>query len=180
MAASITRRGYMVGRYSCAHRPQSALLLCMLSMCCCGQSDAQGPPPPGWHSYPCDTFDEGASGWLLHGAHTPGPTSTCGNIGDILGGYNILGHGASAIRTYSNLPYHDKVALELIYVKIDSWDSSPYEHGEIFIDGELVWRREMTMNEPGQACECGNPNFACGAWSMEYEVEVDLDEVLTD
>ena len=76
-------------------------------------------------------------------------TTTCGVIGEMLGGYAILGHGDWVEKAYVGLPTHRSVSVELVFVKIDSWDG---ESGIVMVDGTEVWTRSFTLGEGSQTC----------------------------
>ena len=46
--------------------------------------------------------------------------TTCGDLGQICGGYNVKGKGSDLIKTYRNLPA-GKYSVQLDVIKVDSW-----------------------------------------------------------
>ncbi|EDQ85436.1 uncharacterized protein MONBRDRAFT_34306 [Monosiga brevicollis MX1] len=95
----------------------------------------------GWTS----TFNPGCNGLTV---------SSCGIYGAVLGGANQLMRGATISKTWTNLPTHSKVLIELEVLTIDSWDN---EHIMASIDGKPVYT-SVPINRgsafPGQQA-CG-------------------------
>ena len=46
--------------------------------------------------------------------------TTCGDLGQICGGYDVKGRGSELTKTYRNLPA-GKYSVQLDFIKIDSW-----------------------------------------------------------
>jgi len=91
-----------------------------------------------------------AADWTISNYFTPGTkVSECGST-VLLGGYNILGGngGATAAnpyyrqyfqRTYTSLPTHNQIFLQLLFYSIDSWDGvCNSDTFTIEIDGSVV------------------------------------------
>jgi hypothetical protein len=76
-------------------------------------------------------------------------TTSCGVIGEMLGGYGILGQSDWVEKAYVGLPAHVSASVELVFVKIDSWDG---ENGVVLVDGTEVWSRAFTLGEGSQTC----------------------------
>ena len=79
-------------------------------------------------------------------------TSTCGSLGSLLGGYNVLGRGQYVQKTFDLVTFpHDVLEVWMTFIKIDTWEN---EMARMLIDGTDVWTRRFTRAEGKQ--ECGN------------------------
>lgn len=110
--------------------------------------------------FPCDMDFQGG-GWtrLLYEDFavsdglewTNSATSVCGNLGNMLGGYdNFAGFDVSRPVEVYGIPHGD-VRLLARYIKIDSWDN---ETAYAEIDGNQVWSATYDNNS--------GPNNQCG------------------
>ncbi len=62
-------------------------------------------------------------GWTCNGCSGPPPWITdCGSELRMLGGYNMCSSGCSFEKTFTDLPPHPEVYVEVLYFSIDSWD----------------------------------------------------------
>lgn len=68
------------------------------------------------------------SDWNISGGESK--FTECGGI-RMLGGHDVFGKGAKAVKTFNNLPAHNKMVVRLQFWKIDSWDN---ELAEILVD----------------------------------------------
>ena len=124
------------------------------------QSASASPPPPaspGWTLIADDTYEAGFAGW-------PAARYTCGSFGTLLGRY---GSGGWVEKTYSGLPSHTKVRVQLFIAYIDSWDGG--EFANLYIDTQLVW------SEPSGADRvdvCGGPGSKWGDYSRTASHEM--------
>ncbi len=83
----------------------------------------------GWNCVGCN----GSSPWL----------SDCGTNLRMLGGYNICGSGCYFEKTFTGLPTHSEVYVEVTYYAIDSWDHNDCcgkDYIEIRLDGTAQTR----------------------------------------
>jgi len=78
--------------------------------------------------------------------------TTCGSIGSLLGGYQVLGTGSSVSKAFSDLPTHSIVTINLDFVQIDSWDS---ERFYVYADNDLVYTSHRISKSTGTQ-ECGS------------------------
>jgi hypothetical protein len=61
----------------------------------------------------------------------------------MLGGYNICGAGCYFEKTFTGLPTHSEVYVELSYISLDSWDQNGccgHDNLQISIDGVVRMR----------------------------------------
>jgi hypothetical protein len=96
------------------------------------------PSAPGqWNSTVSDAWNIGSQfpeGW--HGVPSPNPTSNCGEAGTIVGGFEKFGKGAFLERTFTDMPAHWGLRVQLDFILIDHWGR---ENAQIFIDGAVAW-----------------------------------------
>ena len=64
------------------------------------------------------TLPQGIDGWQSNANLR---TSTCGPLGSILGGANILGRNAVISKKYEHLPDHDGLHITMDAILVDSW-----------------------------------------------------------
>ena len=85
-------------------------------------------------------------------------TSTMTRCGEytVLGGYNVLGTGATISKTLTDLTDHSGMIIQFDFMRIDSWDS---EDAFLTVDGVEVWRQKYAS---GSVQICG------GSWNDEY------------
>ena len=75
---------------------------------------------------------------------------TCGILGELLGGYDVLGRGAWTRKTYDlHDQLHSSVDISLTFVKIDSWDD---ERGIVLVDDREIWSRAFSVGDGSQHC----------------------------
>ena len=112
--------------------------------------------------------------------------SICGGLGQVLGGYSVLGGGAAVHKTFDLREYpHDEVTVSLDFIKIDAWSS---QNATIYIDGRSVWSsgfgvgagEELCGNPAGQAGESGELKVAVGPFVIPHvaaglEIRVEMD-----
>jgi hypothetical protein len=102
----------------------------------------------GWTRVAYDDFEQSAGGW------NPGPITTCGAWGKILGGYGQFGQGASTTKTYSGLPAHTNARVDAVFVRLDSWDG---EEARMLLEGSIAWAKAgVHSNGAGQMCGADN------------------------
>eukprot|EP01052_Picozoa_sp_SAG31_P022823 SAG31_NODE_1837_length_7126_cov_8.278497_6_plen_409_part_01 len=70
----------------------------------------------------------------------------CGSLGRILG---PVGRGGYLSKTYSGLPAHETLRVELDFVRLDSWDN---EQAAVFVDGSREWRATLNHNRGSNLC----------------------------
>ena len=70
----------------------------------------------------------------------------CGSLGRILG---PVGRGGYLTKTYTNLPAHETLRLELDFVRLDSWDG---ERASVYVDGIRKWTTTLNHNRGSQVC----------------------------
>jgi hypothetical protein len=109
--------------------------------------ECQGASPSA--GFVQDRFDGGdIRGWSSSIAQNLG-TTHCGALGELLGGFGLLGSGDWLEKTYADLPTHSSVSLQLVFVKVDSWDG---ERGIVLVDGREIWSRAFVVREGSQHC----------------------------
>ena len=84
------------------------------------------------------------------------PMTTCGRLGEIMGGYERFGQGAWLEGQYT-LGSHEYVDVALTFVKIDSWDG---ERATVSVDGSEIWSASYGVTDAGENI-CG----AGGDWN---------------
>jgi hypothetical protein len=88
------------------------------------------PKPDAFYSaFYSNTFTA-TDGWVVNGATQSSVVSSCGDV-RILGGYNIMGKGASVLKQLA-LPTHYQVDITFNFLKIDSWDNHNFF---VWVDG---------------------------------------------
>ncbi|MSP90323.1 MAG: hypothetical protein EXR79_00730 [Myxococcales bacterium] len=120
--------------------------------------DGAGPKPAqklpcdmkggGWTRVAYDDFEASAAGW------TPGPVTSCGAWGKVLGGYAKFGGGAVTAKTFGDLPAHTAARVDAVWVRLDSWDG---EEARMKIDGQQVWSK-VGVHTGGDGHVCGADN----------------------
>lgn len=113
-----------------------------------------GPRPLPFSVATFDLWSEGFSGTRLD------RTTCSGGYGKVLGGDCLLGAGASLSVTYTQLPPHEALQVDLVYFAIHSWD---YEEGQVYVDDVLVWHYEFTG---ARTFLCGDKNAAAQPISL--------------
>jgi len=103
----------------------------------------------GWTVISFEDFTGGASGWSVN------TTTSCGGLGEMLGGVNVFGQGASPSKTYSLAGIsHTEVHVGLDFNKLESWDG---ELGRVYVDGVLVFEQAFSYTQGTD--QCGNPGW---------------------
>ncbi|NPA34163.1 MAG: hypothetical protein GXO48_04455, partial [Chlorobi bacterium] len=96
-------------------------------------------PVTQWYLWAVDFFADATNfqGWSVTGGTNA--IYTCGNV-FLLGGYGNCGSGCSMSKTFSNLPPHSQVMVEIFWWSLDSWDQSgsSTDYVELWIDGNYV------------------------------------------
>ena len=119
-----------------------------------------------------DTFSTGPGHepWLDAQGKTM-RTSMCGAFGQILGGYNIAGKGASVNKTYGlgAMP-HDMLRLSLDFIKIDNWRG---EEAQVLVDGVVVWSHKFYSGTDGGAQQCGGRAYGWNEIVEHIDVRVE-------
>ena len=112
-------------------------------------SPPQPPSPPGrWE--PDYNFEDrwpGATGWS--GSASLAITN-CDVLGTMLGGYQVLGSSDYVEKTFTGLPPHSTLRVQLIYTRVDRLQT-----GVLLVDGAVVWRRGFNYNEAKSTSACG-------------------------
>ncbi len=116
-------------------------------------SQGPGNPPTwkslsGWQLIAVDVWNPSTTsslGWSCVGCSGPSPwLSTCGLNLRMLGGYNICGSGCYFEKTFTDIPAHSEVMVEVLYFSVDSWDqvatnpdgcSCGIDHVRVSLDG---------------------------------------------
>eukprot|EP00056_Hartaetosiga_gracilis_P013320 m.219484 g.219484 ORF g.219484 m.219484 type:complete len:3572 (+) comp13825_c8_seq1:160-10875(+) len=96
-----------------------------------------------------ETFSTWAHSWVGSNGVT---VSHCEEQQSILGGIYKLGKDAFAKKTYTNLPAHDSVRIQLEFIFFRTWD---FESAFISIDDQVVWTFKFWHQEPDQVTICG-------------------------
>jgi hypothetical protein len=102
----------------------------------------------GWTIISNEDFRGGAGGW------TPPVYSSCGGLGDILGGSDMFTLGTTARKTFDleGRP-HSQVRVSLDFIKIGEWDN---EVAKVTLAGEEVFEQSYGASD-GSSNECGSP-----------------------
>ncbi len=114
----------------------------------------------GWTRIMNDDFSSGSAGW------NSGTLSSCGGYGEILGGYNHFGSGASTQKTISTNVSHSEIKVNFDFVKIDTWDN---ETAYLEVDGSNQWSQSFHHNNSNN--QCGNTageNLSNGSWQGSH------------
>jgi len=122
------------------------------------------PSPPGvWTNEPAIAEDvwPGAVGWSPASV----PVTVCGHLGTMLGGYQALDATMRVEKTFTSLPLHSMVQVQLTYTRIDRLST-----GLVYIDGMEAWRRSFNYLESGSIHACGN-----GGHSLNNEIQDRVD-----
>ncbi len=100
------------------------------------------PNSPGILTWHIDSWNPGSTsnlGWNCVGCGGSSPWLTsCGTNLTMLGGYGICGSGCYFEKTFTGLPPHSEVYVEVAYYAIDSWDHNNccgHDYLEIRLDG---------------------------------------------
>jgi hypothetical protein len=113
---------------------------------------SRGPnTPPTWRSlwtlWAIDAWNPSSTtslGWSCTGCNGSSPwLSNCGSNLRMLGGYNICGPGCYFEKTFTGLPTHSEVYVEVSYISLDSWDQNGccgHDNLQISIDGVVRMR----------------------------------------
>ena len=118
-----------------------------------------------WYLWKVEDWANGdTNGWS--GA---GGIFNCGGQ-TLLGGYNNCGHNCTVSKTFSNLPPHSEVMVEVYWWSIDSWEQRPSLLGNIDslileIDGTnvgysypIATGNNNNRSSMSNVSVCGNPN----------------------
>jgi hypothetical protein len=108
-----------------------------------------------------ETYTDDLSGWNVG-------TSECGNLGTVIGGYNVIA-GGSIEKTYVLPAAGCSVRVELDFIKIDSWDS---ETALLQLNGETLWQRTFDLS--------GALGDVCGAGFNDDSVSVDVTRTIAE
>ena len=109
----------------------------------------------------------GATGWTSNVAL--GET-TCGDLGSMVGGYQILGAGDYVEKTFGGLEAHNGLRIEGTFFKIDGWNG---KKGQLYIDGSLVWESSVYHGQPGISdCCCGVIGYQNGDLKTSLDITV--------
>eukprot|EP01043_Picozoa_sp_COSAG02_P061252 COSAG02_NODE_8192_length_2667_cov_3.421729_1_plen_854_part_10 len=115
-----------------------------------GRYEQPATTPSPWTEFLTESFAESnLQSWEASGDQELS-TTTCGTFGEILGGLGVLGSGVYISKTYTGLPAHTALSVELGFVQIDTWDD---EVALVYVDSILRWSR--TLNDESGAQECG-------------------------
>jgi hypothetical protein len=101
----------------------------------------------GWMVISTEDFTNDSTGW------NPSTRSSCGGLGDILGGIELFTQGTAAAKTYNfgGRP-HTQVRLSLDYIKIGAWDN---EDAVVTVDGATIFEQSFLASD-GAMSYCGN------------------------
>ena len=121
------------------------------------------PSPPGiWTDAPvAQDVWPGATGWT----GTSLVVSSCGQFGTMLGGYQRLGPSAYVEKTFTGLPPHTMLQIQLTFTRVDR-----LEIGLIYVDSGMAWRRAFNYLESGSMHACGD-----GGHSLNNEIQDQVD-----
>lgn len=140
---------------------------------------SQGPGvPPAWQTpftnwdlWAIDAWNPSSTtslGWTCTGCNGFSPwLSNCGSNLRMLGGYNICGAGCYFEKTFTNLPPHSNVMVEVFYFSIDSWDQQATGGGIDYIQIQIDGNPQIRCYPPGIYGSGSNPgrntdNSVCG------------------
>ncbi len=88
----------------------------------------------GWTRIDVDTFTSNHEGW------SSSARTTCGSLGQILGGYGKFGNGCVS-KDFNLLATHTQLRVKMDYIAIDSWDG---ENARAQIDGSNFWSKNLS------------------------------------
>lgn len=109
-----------------------------------------------------------ADGWeVVSGASQ---TSVCvGN--QLFGGFNVFGANTYIKKTFSSLPVHQKLRIQVQFWKIDSWDD---ERASLLVNGQEVWSLNFHLYAGYSQQLCG-----VGGWK-DAIVDIDVTVLNSD
>ena len=148
-------------------------------------SPSMPPSPPGtWTLIASDTWPgkgnttviqggrpvvyEGTNGWW--GLPNAAQVTTCGHLGKMLGGYGVFGAGAYVEKTFTDLPVHAGLRIRLVFTRVDSWRDG---EAQVWVDGQLAWRKTFAYMERGSTRACGTMGH-----STNNEIPAQVDAVV--
>ncbi len=105
----------------------------------------------GWTRINADDFEGNANGWNQN------VVTTCGPLGKILGGFNVMAGGQMTKTLNVSAATHTQMKISLDYVSIDSSDG---EQGWIVVDGAKVWTHVLdncVIQVGSNYCGAGGP-----------------------
>ena len=112
---------------------------------------------------PATSSQQDITGWVTFESQTS--TTVCGEFGEIIGGYEMLGAGAWLEKTFGLPTPHSSAHISLNFIKIDSWDD---EHATMYVDGNVWWDGTFSV-------DMGSSNVCGGSWNdLLYPVSVEL------
>eukprot|EP00164_Ancoracysta_twista_P000778 GFYU01001022.1.p1 GENE.GFYU01001022.1~~GFYU01001022.1.p1 ORF type:complete len:1352 (-),score=396.68 GFYU01001022.1:117-3695(-) len=119
-------------------------------------------PSADWVEVAADTFTETAVD-PSHGWNGVDRVTQCGNIGPILGGYNVLGHDSFVSKRINLDRYpHTHIRIQLGFVKIDEG-----AHLAIHVDDERVASIEYSKKKGHQLC--GSTEKHRNEWLFDFD-----------
>jgi len=123
------------------------------------------PAPPGMWTAPVhEDWWPDATGWTGSSL----AVSTCGHFGTMLGGYGGLNASAYVEKTFTNLPAHSSLRLQLTFTRVDRLDT-----GLIYVDGAETWRHTFGIYfVTGSEHVCGAAET--GEHYQDIQVKVDV------
>jgi hypothetical protein len=150
--------------------------------------------PSGWILWAVDAWNPSSTtslGWSCTGCGGSSPwLSNCGSNLRMLGGYNICGAGCYFEKTFTGLPTHSEVYVELSYISLDSWDQNGccgHDNLQISIDGVVRMRcyPAASYGDPGvqrttDASVCGANGWQdigpleCSAYALHNATNLTL------
>ena len=112
----------------------------------------------GWTRLISDDFEKSQGGWSV------GTVQSCGNYGNILGGYNEFGKGAAPSKTVA-APPHTQAKAWMQYIRLDAWSS---QWAIVQLDGKQIWSEQSPGNEwtMGFNNKCGRWDYQDDEWDM--------------
>ena len=126
------------------------------------------PSAPGvWTLIGTDSWP-GATGWVSNVAIAE---STCGELGSLVGGFEIFGMGDYIEKTYTDLPAHTGLRVEGTFFKIDGWNS---KFMQMLVDGAPAWQSDTAYGgQPAiSSGGCGVVNYNQGDLKTTFDVTV--------
>ena len=86
----------------------------------------------GWTLIYEDNFEQSTFNWSNN------TITNCGSYGNILGGYNILGAGASVQKQLTDVIPHSHARISFDFLRLDSWDG---ECAYLHLNSTQIWSR---------------------------------------
>jgi len=92
-----------------------------------------------------------------------------GGVACGLGGYQVLDQNSHVEKTFTGLPTHTMLQVQLTYTRVDQLAT-----GLLYVDGTEAWRRSFNYMESGAVASCGS-----GGHSVNNEIQDRVDITFT-